>query len=71
MHAQLDMSALPILGKILSHSYLGSGLLPLRIAFPTLAALLDSEVHAVSDDVLVETFLCALSATESSIVKGG
>ena len=40
VHAGLDISLLHTLGRILSHGYLACGYLPVRIAFPTLAAIL-------------------------------
>ena len=40
LHAQVEMSTFPMLGKILSHRYFIAGFLPLRIAFPTLATML-------------------------------
>ena len=69
MHAQVDMSVFPILRKILSHGYLSSGFLPLRIAFPTLTALLlGSTMHTVGDDVLVETPSCVHSMQLSPVL---
>ena len=38
LHATIDMTKLPLLGKILSHGFLVCGYLPIRVAFPSLAA---------------------------------
>ena len=40
IHPQTDVSLFPATGLILSHGYLVAGVLPLRIALPTLASLL-------------------------------
>ena len=40
LHPQSDMSLFPILGKIISHGYLSSGYLPVRIALPSLIGIL-------------------------------
>ena len=40
LHPQSDMSLFPILGKIISHGYLSSGYLPVRIALPSLIGFL-------------------------------
>ena len=40
VHAQTDMGIFPILGKIISHGYLASGYLPVRISLPSLIAML-------------------------------
>ena len=40
LHPQVNLRSLSVLGRILSHGYLSSGFLPVRIAFPTLATLL-------------------------------
>ena len=40
VHAQSDMGLFPILGKIISHGYLASGHLPVRISLPSLVAML-------------------------------
>ena len=40
VHAQSDMWLFPILGKIISHGYLASGYLPVRISLPSLVAML-------------------------------
>ena len=54
LHAQVEMSTFPMLGKILSHGYFIAGFLPLHIAFPTLADMLlghDSQTISKADDV--------------------
>ncbi len=69
LHPQVDLATLTILGRILSHGYLSSGFLPIRIAFPTLVALLLGPTVGVSDDLLIETFLQTISIVEASLVN--
>jgi len=59
LHPQMDMTVFPTLGKIISHGYLFSGVLPLRIVLPTLVLLLfgNTMVQKIHDDVYIETFL--------------
>lgn len=65
LHPQIDLGALPILGKIISHGYLGCGFLPVRIAFPTLATLL-LRIVEVSKEILVSTLLETVSPVEAN-----
>lgn len=67
LHPQVDLRILPVLGMILSHGYLGGGFLPMRIAFPTLAALL-LQTTEVSDRILVATFLETVSTVEANVL---
>jgi hypothetical protein len=65
IHPQVDMRVLPIIGRILSHGYLTSGFLPVRIALPTLACILLGPTVGISDGVLLDTFLDWLSDYEA------
>lgn len=66
LHPQMDMSALPVIGKMISHGYLSSGFLPVRIALPTLACMLLDDTVKVDDGVHVETFLETVSTVEAA-----
>ncbi len=66
VHPQTDMSVLPILGRILSHGYLVSDFLPVRIALPTLTAML---LGPIARMVLLESFLDFISNVERTIFK--
>lgn len=68
LHPSSDLEVLSLLGKILSHGYLGCGFLPPRIAFPTLAALL-LRTSDVSVEVLIETVLQTVSAVEANTLR--
>jgi len=71
LHPQMDMTVFPTLGKIISHGYLFSVFLPLRIALPTLVLLLfgNTMVQKIHDDVYIETFLETVSTVETDFLK--
>lgn len=51
-----DLSALPVIGKIISHGYICSGFLPVKVAFPTLASFLLPGAE-IGDHALMTAFL--------------
>ena len=67
LHPQLDVQVLPLLGKILSHGYLGTGFLPVSIAFPVLVAIL-LKCTEMSDQILISAFLQAVSAVDADLL---
>ena len=68
IHTGLDISLLHTLGCILSHGYLACGYLPVRIAFPTLAAfLLGADVN-ITADILLDTFRDGLTPVDQSVI---
>ena len=71
IHPQTDISKLPTLGAIISHAYLVCGYLPVKIAFPTLAAILIGPDAAtkVSESVLLESFVDNLNTHQTAILK--
>lgn len=68
-HPQMDMNVFPIIGRILSHGYLVSGVLPIRIALPTLTCMLLGPTAVIAGNVLLDTFLDYISATERATFK--
>lgn len=52
MTPQSDLSVFPILGRILSHGYLATGVLPVHIAFPSLAGMLLGPCRIDEDIIL-------------------
>ncbi len=60
---------LQILGRILSYGYISCGFLPVRIAFPTLAAILLTSFAEITDDILLQTFKVSLSPVDLSSIK--
>ena len=69
VHPHTDMALLPTMGKILSHGYLVSGFLPVRIAFPVLAGILLGQNAQIPNRILVETFADSLCSFEASIIR--
>ena len=69
IHPQMDMSVFPIIGRILSHGYLVAGILPTRVALPTLMCKLLGAATTVATDTLLDTFLDFISASERQTFK--
>lgn len=61
MYAGLNDLTLQTLGQIISVGYLTCGFLPIRIAFPTLAAILLRSTLDLSADILFDTFKASLT----------
>ena len=53
----------------MSHAYIVSGILPVRMAFPCLAQCLLGQTVTITDSVLVESFIDTMSPYESSILR--
>lgn len=64
VHAHIDMTGMPVIGKIISHGYLSSGYPPVRIAFPTLAALLLGPATESPSRLLLQAFRDYLTANK-------
>ena len=69
VHPHMDMSVLPILGTIISHAYLVSGILPIRIAFPCLAAMILPGAGDLPDEVITEVFVQSLSFHDANVFR--
>ena len=69
LHLNVNMSALPCLGTVLSHGYILCGFLPTRIAFPVLASILLGSTVEIPNDILVKSFAESLSCFEANIIK--
>ena len=67
--ACLDSATLQVLGRILSFGYVACGFLPVRIAFPTLAAMLLHPLPDFPHDVLVEAFRDTLTPVDAATLK--
>ena len=63
-----DYSSLPVFGAIMSHSYLVSGVLPIRMVFPSLAQCLLGTVE-LSDDVFFPSLINSLSVHDAAVLK--
>ena len=66
---QMDTAVLPIVGSIMSHGYLASGFLPVRIALPCLISILCGPGASIPQPMLCEAFLDYISAIERDIFK--
>ena len=69
VHPEMDVSTLATVGTIISHAYMVTGILPIRIAFPCLAQCLLGTTVAVPPSILVETLIDSLTPYEADIVK--
>ena len=58
-----------MLGRILSFGYIACGFLPVRIAFPTLAAMLLHPLLDFLPDLLVEIFRDSLTPVDAATIK--
>lgn len=69
VHPGMDVEVMSILGAIISHAYIATGILPIRIAFPTLACCLLGANTEISSEVLIQTFIDSLSLYDASVIK--
>ncbi len=69
VHPQITMSYYSILGRIISHGYLATGILPDRIALPTLLMILFGPDVCISTTIMMDSFMDFISATERQIMK--
>ena len=69
IHPQTDLAVFPTIGRILSHGYLVTGILPVRIALPTLISMLLGPAISISKEVLLDTFLDFVSAEERKTMQ--
>ena len=69
VHPQIDMSVFPVLGRILSHGFLVCGDLPVRIALPSLLAMILGPTVKDVSKVLLDAFLDYVSSTERMVFK--
>ena len=59
----------PVLGTILSHGFLVTGMLPVRIAFPCLAAVVLGPMVSIPDSTYITSLADYVSPYECSILK--
>ena len=69
IHPNTDMAIFPILGTILSHGFMVCGYLPVRIAFPVIAAALCGPGVKIPDEILLDSFTDYLATYESSLLR--
>ena len=69
LHPQTDLTTFPILGSILSHGYLVAGILPVRIALPTLLCILLGPTTLVPQDILTDALLDFVTNDERRTIQ--
>lgn len=69
IHPQTDTTVFPVLGRILSHGYLVTGFLPIRIALPTLICMLLGPGRLIPSDIVEGAFLDYLCCVERETIK--
>jgi len=69
LHPNTDMSALPQLGRALSHGYLVCGYFPVQVAFPCLAAIVLNPHIDISQKILVQSFAESLIPLVAATIK--
>ena len=57
VHPCTDMAKLPVLGAIMSHGFLSCSFLPIRLAFPVIAAVLLSPSVQLPDAIVMDSFV--------------
>ena len=68
-HPHVDLAMFPVLATILSHGFLVTGMLPVRIAFPCLAAVVLGPMVTIPDSTFIASLADYVSPYEGSILK--
>ena len=69
LNPHMKTSDLKTLGLILSCAYLLAGIVPVRIAFPTLAAILLPKFKGIPEHVMFESFTGSISAHDAAVIE--
>ncbi len=69
VHPGMDVSTLKVIGFVISHAYLVTGLLPVQIAFPCLSLSLLGTSVTVSKSILLDSFVKSISIHEAGLVN--
>ena len=64
LHPQMDLMEFVTVGRVMSHGYLATGILPDRIVLPVLIVALLGPGTVIPDYIFIETFMDFLSITE-------
>lgn len=65
----IDISKFKLLGTILAHGFMVCGFLPVRIAFPVIAAVVLGPDVKIPDTILIESFVDFLASHGSAILR--
>ena len=66
IHSHTDMAIYPVLGTIISHGYISSGFLPIRLSFPTVVSCLKGPGFELPNSFLLESFMVYVSTLEGT-----
>ena len=69
VHPEMDKDCLSIVGCVISHAYVVTGVLPNQIAFPCLAQCLIGSNVVFDEEILKHSFMDSISVYESNLVK--
>ena len=71
VHPGISSESLRVIGSIISHSYLVTGILPVRVAFPCLAAMLLECYNETSipDNNLIDVLLNSVSSYDAEVLR--
>ena len=69
IHPGLDMTIFPILGRILSRGYLACGMLPVRIALPSLISMVLGPSVTIPSEIIIESFADYVSDVKRRTLK--
>ena len=64
IHPQIIISTYVVIGRIISHGYLATGILPNRIALPVLISAILGPSVKIPDHIFIDTFMDYLSSME-------
>lgn len=68
VHPGLDMTPLLVLGAILSHGFLSSSFLSIRMAFPIISSVLLGPLVEIQDAIIIDSFVDFASLYEGRIL---
>ncbi len=68
-HPHIDISMYPVLGTIISHGFLVTGVLPVRLAFPVIAATVLDPTVTIPDSTFILSLIDYISPYEADILK--
>ena len=69
LHPSINLSSLSVFGAILSHAYMSSGILPVRISFPSLAQCLLGPLVTIPDDTMFTYLVNSLSIHDATVLR--
>ena len=68
-HPHIDMSVYPILGTILSRGFLVTGILPVRLSFPTIVATVLGPTVDIPANIYISSLVDYISPHEAEILR--